>query len=210
MKMLGENEQPYSLREEFINHFPRKTIEDLQLMEEDGCFICLATVGGIVKNEIWWFRLRLDVGDITERAEFIVFDYDAFFLLSKTCASMVGDAIVYEFNMLIGKELLFKVEVKEDQEFKWDDSFKVKKVCSDESIIREFKEDSSVKTPEKSMFKTSLTEVPGEGSAADASAGSSNVAMCLAPQKRKGAPRGDRAAASKKKALGRPVKIEKE
>ncbi|KAJ1377202.1 hypothetical protein SESBI_49122, partial [Sesbania bispinosa] len=235
IKMIGENDRPYSLREEFINHFPRKSIEDLQLMEEDGSFICLASVGEIVKNDMWWynackchkavtydddtntyycagcevnvsdvtprFRLRLDVNDITEKAEFVIFDHDASFLLSKTCSSMVGDAL----------ELLFKVEVKEDRAFKWDDSFKVKKVCSDEAIIKEFKEESSIKTPEKSTFKTTLTELPGEKLSAEGavdchvvidlsvvcnggeltpnSAGEcSNVAARLAPQKRKAVP----------------------
>ncbi|KAJ1377589.1 hypothetical protein SESBI_48730 [Sesbania bispinosa] len=258
IQMIGENDRPYSLREEFINHFPRKGIEDLQLMEEDGLFICLASVGGIVKNDMWWynackchkavtydddtntyycvgcevnvsdvtprFRLRLDVNDITERAEFVIFDHNASFLLSKTS----------DFDVLIGKELLFKVEVKEDRAFKWDDSFKVKKLCSDEAIIKEFKEESPIKIPEKSTFKTTLTELPGEKLSAEGaadchvvidlsvvcnggeltpnSAGEcSNVAACLEPQKRKAVPvpRGERASISKKKGLGRPMKIEK-
>ncbi|KAJ1380651.1 hypothetical protein SESBI_45839 [Sesbania bispinosa] len=259
--------------EEFINHFPRKTIEDLQLMKEDGTFIFLANVDGIVKNDMWWyqackcqkavnydddtytyycagceanvadvtprFRLRLDVSDITEKAEFVIFDYDASFLLSKTCASMVGDALFPslqypdDFNVLIGKEVLFKVEVKEDRAFKWDDSFKIKKVCTDEDIIKEFKQDFSIKTPEKSTFKTSLSEQPGEELPAEGggdvstvidlidvcnggewnpiSAGdSSNVAACLAPQKRKATSQVERAPINKKKGLGKPVKVEKE
>ncbi|KAJ1390324.1 hypothetical protein SESBI_37539 [Sesbania bispinosa] len=246
MKVIGENERPYSLREEFLSHFTRKTVEDLQLMKENEmwwynackchkavtydddsenyyCAWCEANVSDVTPR----FRLRLDVGDITERAEFIIFDYDASFLLSKTCASMVGDAVI-SLTCLLARNCCLRWRLK-DRAFKWDDSFKVKKVCSDEGIIREFKEESSVKTPEK----TSLTEVPGEGSAADAIAdcsvvidlgdvctggeltpisagGSSNAAMCLAPQKRKGVPRGDRAALSKQKALGRPVKVEKE
>ncbi|KAJ1386803.1 hypothetical protein SESBI_40494 [Sesbania bispinosa] len=252
IKTIGENDHPYSLREEFISHFPRKTIEDLQLMDEDGCFICLANVDGIVKNDYWWyqackchkavtydddtnkyyctgceanvsdvtprFRIRLDVSDITEKDEFVIFDYDAAFLLSKTCASMVGDALFPylhypdELNILIGKELLFKVEVKDDRAFKFDDSFKVKKICSNKDIIREFKEESSIKTPEKSTFKAPMSVLPGEelpveggpganividlgdmcdgGEITPISAGeSSNVAACMAPQKRKAASR---------------------
>ncbi|KAJ1389235.1 Nucleic acid-binding, OB-fold [Sesbania bispinosa] len=187
MKMIGGNDRPYTLREEFINHFPRKTIEDLQLMEEAVnydddtdtyyCVGCEANVTDVTPR----FRLRLDVSDITEKAEFVIFDYDASFLLCKTCASMVGDALFPslqypdDFNVLIGKEVLFKVKVKEDCAFKWDDSFKIKKVCTDEDIIKEFKQDFSIKTPEKSTFKTSLSEHPGEELPAEGGADASIV-----------------------------------
>ncbi|KAJ1380456.1 hypothetical protein SESBI_45989 [Sesbania bispinosa] len=241
MKVIGGNDRAYSLREEFITHFPRKTIEDLQLMEEDGYFICLANVEGILKNDSWWyqalFRIRLDVSDITERAHFVIFDHDAASLLSKTCASMVGDAMFPslhypdELDLLIGKELLFKVEVKDDRAFKFDDSFKVKKICSDEDIIREFKDDSSIKTPEESTFKPPMSVLPGEelpaeggpsanividlggglcddGEEASISAGeSSNVAPCVAPKKRKVGARVERPSVTKKRDLGSLLKL---
>ncbi|KAJ1383626.1 hypothetical protein SESBI_43223 [Sesbania bispinosa] len=112
-----------------------------------------------------WFTLRLEVFDVTKRAEFVLFDYDVALLLYKTCGSMIGDAQVpspeypEELNIVIGNELLFKVEFKDDRAFKFDDSFMVKKICCDENIIREFKEESSIKTPAMAKLKEPMFEV---------------------------------------------------
>ncbi|KAJ1390313.1 hypothetical protein SESBI_37528 [Sesbania bispinosa] len=64
-----------------------------------------------------------------------------------------------ELNIVIENELLFKVEVKDERAFKFDDSFKVKKICCDENIIPEFKEESSIKTPEMAKLKAPMSEV---------------------------------------------------
>ncbi|KAJ1410055.1 hypothetical protein SESBI_22291 [Sesbania bispinosa] len=127
------------------------------------------------KNHRSRSRLRLEVSDVIKRAEFVLFNYDPALLLSKTCASMVGDVQVpspeypEELNIVIGNELLFKVEVKDHCAFKFDDSFKVKKICCDENIITEFKEESSIKTPEMAKLKASMSEVFNDELAAEGS-----------------------------------------
>ncbi|KAJ1381660.1 hypothetical protein SESBI_44939 [Sesbania bispinosa] len=212
-----------------------------------GFFICLANVDGIVKNDPWWyhsckchkavkydedtdsyycadcetyvsdvtprFRLRLVVTDITEKAEFVVFDYDCASLLSKTCASMIREAKVPSLE--------------------YPDELNVKRICFDENIMNEFKEEGSIKTPEMSKFKAPMSELIDDGLADGGSADDtddiplidlyndgqitpksvgdcSNAAACLAPQKRKNASRIEHAATSKKRGQGKPIKIEKD
>ncbi|QCE11278.1 hypothetical protein DEO72_LG10g2511 [Vigna unguiculata] len=43
-----------------------------------------------------------------------------------------------EFDQLVDKSLLFKVESRNDQSFKLKQSFRVKKVCVDDDIIQKF------------------------------------------------------------------------
>ena len=49
------------------------------------------------------------------------------------------------------KSLLFKVKSRNDQTFKIEQSFRVKKVCFDDGIIDEFN-DSSMKSLVRTMF----------------------------------------------------------
>jgi len=57
-----------------------------------------------------------------------------------------------EFDQLVDKSLLFKVESRNDHTFKLEQSFRVKKVCVDDDIIQKFN-DSSMKSVVISNFK---------------------------------------------------------
>ncbi|KAJ1406482.1 hypothetical protein SESBI_25026 [Sesbania bispinosa] len=271
LKMIGHNY--YSPTEEFLIHFPRKSIEDLHITEEnqEGHFICLGSVQGTVKDDYWWYmackyhrsvnlndsgtyycsgyeafvsdvtpRLKLEVRDHSESAHFVLFDFEAASLLSMSCASIVGDAKVptldypSELDMLIGKELLFKVEVKAECAFKFDDSFKIRRTCDDDDIIQEFKNDGSIRTPEKIKLKGPVNEVfneddqhPGDSTKAseippvidlyDEAEMSpltveecSGAAACLAPQKRKSGPCTGRGALAKKSLYAKVLKVKKD
>ncbi|KAJ1383634.1 hypothetical protein SESBI_43231 [Sesbania bispinosa] len=271
LKMIGHNY--YSPTEEFLIHFPRKSIEDLHITEEEGHFICLGTVEGIVKDDHWWYmackchksvnlndsgtyycsgcvafvsdvtpryKLKLEVRDHSETAHFMLFDFDAASLLSMSCASIVGDAKVPtleyppKLDIVIGKELLFKVEVKAERAFKFDDSFKVKRTYDDDDIIQEFKSDGSIRTPKKMKLKGSVNEVldvedelPGDQAIAPeivpvielynesemsplSLEESSSAAACLAPQKRKPGPRAGRGGLAKKSLHPNVLKVEKD
>ncbi|KAJ1379350.1 hypothetical protein SESBI_46982 [Sesbania bispinosa] len=240
---------------------------------EEGHFICLGTIEGIVKDDHWWYiackchkfvnlndsgtyycsgcvafvsdvtpryKLKLEVRDHSETAHFMLFDFDAASLLSMSCASIVGDAKVPtleyppELDIVIGKELLFKVEVKAERAFKFDDSFKVKRTCDDDDIIQEFKSDGSIRTPEKMKLKGSVNEVldvedelPGDQAIAPeivpvielynesemsplSLEESSSAATCLAPQKRKPGPRAGRGGLAKKSLHPKVLKVEKD
>lgn len=50
---------------------------------------------------------------------------------------------------IVGKEFLFKVEKSADHGVKYDDSFKVKKICDVSFVIEAFKNLRSVQTPKK-------------------------------------------------------------
>ncbi|KAJ1394862.1 Nucleic acid-binding, OB-fold [Sesbania bispinosa] len=242
LKMIGYNY--YSPTEEFLIHFPRKSIEDLHMTEEEGHFIFLGCVEGIVKDDYWWYmackchryRMKLEVRDHNETAHFVLFDFEAASLLSKSYASIVGDAKVptldypVDLDILIGKELLFKVEVKVDRAFKFDDSFKIQRTCDDDDIIREFKNEGSIRTPEKLKLKAPVNELFNEDDVqpGDETKGSefipvidlyneaemsplsieecSSVAACLAPKKRKAR----RGAVAKKNVHAKVLKVEKD
>jgi len=59
--------------------------------------------------------------------------------------------LLKEFAELVDKSLLFKVKSRNDQTFKIEQSFRVKKVCFDDGIIDEFN-DSSMKSLVRTMF----------------------------------------------------------
>ncbi|QCE03984.1 hypothetical protein DEO72_LG8g2016 [Vigna unguiculata] len=67
-------------------------------------------------------------------------------MLKKSCSDIldlqdkntVAGNLPKEFEVLIDKTYLFKVECKNDYNSKFDQSFKVKKVCMDEKFIESF------------------------------------------------------------------------
>lgn len=48
---------------------------------------------------------------------------------------------------IIGRELLFKVVKSMDHGTRFDDSYKVKKICADNAVVESFSDTSSVLTP---------------------------------------------------------------
>ncbi|QCD87498.1 replication factor A1 [Vigna unguiculata] len=92
------------------------------------------------------FKLKLRVIDATDSTTFVVFDRDASAMLKKSCSDILdlqdkntaaGD-LPKEFEVLIDKTYLFKVECKNDYNTKFEQSFRVKKVCMDEKVIESF------------------------------------------------------------------------
>lgn len=53
---------------------------------------------------------------------------------------------------IIGSEMLFKVEKSDDRPEKFDESFKVKKICTDLAVIEAFNDESKVQTPHKVLY----------------------------------------------------------
>ncbi|KAJ1390732.1 hypothetical protein SESBI_37243 [Sesbania bispinosa] len=51
---LDDDIQSLSMKDEFLNSFPRKNLEELQTCEEDGFFVVLATVLSIIDDH-WWY-----------------------------------------------------------------------------------------------------------------------------------------------------------
>ncbi|KAJ1398871.1 Nucleic acid-binding, OB-fold [Sesbania bispinosa] len=241
LRMIGD--LSFSMTDEFLSYFTRKT---------EGNFIFLATVDAIVKYSFWWcsckcykyvkldegtntyyctgckthvseviprYKLKLEVNDGIEKANFV---------LSRNHLMNIQ-----ELNKLIGNGYLIKVEVKDDRAFRFDDSFKVKRVCQDKEIIRGFKDDALIKTPEMFKLKEPVVQdlddgvLGGESENVDKCAGlaelyndhefrssslgeSSNASACLPPQKRKNQSRATALALSKKRGIPKTIKIEKD
>ncbi|QCE00615.1 Replication factor A [Vigna unguiculata] len=99
------------------------------------------------------YRIKVRVIDSSDSTTFVLFDRDATTLFKKTCADMLESHdkmngcgnFPKEFEELVNKSLLFKVESRNDQNFKFEQSFRVKKVCLDDDIIQKFN-DSSFKS----------------------------------------------------------------
>ncbi|XP_057428167.1 uncharacterized protein LOC130721389 isoform X2 [Lotus japonicus] len=199
-----------TLEEEFLTLYPRKGIKDLNETEENGVFIVLAQIGGLLDGEKWWysacgchravttedgmiycggcrrtvlsvtprFRLKLEVDDGGDSAIFVMFDTDSQQLLGKTCKELVvtskgkySHEYPHEIRSIVGTELLFKVEKSPDHGTKFDESFKIKKICADRAVIEAFKDESKIQTPHKMIkrggshvFNGSTVESVGDDS----------------------------------------------
>ncbi|QCE11106.1 Replication factor A [Vigna unguiculata] len=156
-----------SLEEDFIKLHPRCSIEGLKDFKQESTYVVKATIKHVLDHDDWWyiaciynkakcnkhvikvtprFKLRLRVIDATDSTTFVVFDRDASAMLKKSCSDILDlqdkntDAgnLPKEFEVLIDKTYLFKVECKNDYNSKFEQSFRVKKVCMDEKIIESF------------------------------------------------------------------------
>ncbi|PNX96280.1 hypothetical protein L195_g019483 [Trifolium pratense] len=87
--------------------------------------------------------------DDTYSATFVVFDKEASGIFNMSCADMLklGDITTGERivppqidDTLVNQTWLFKVEAKPSQNPRFEQSFRVRKICTDESIIKQFKD----------------------------------------------------------------------
>ncbi|XP_027927586.1 uncharacterized protein LOC114184476 [Vigna unguiculata] len=143
LTQLGQSSK-VSLEEDFIKLHPRCSIEGLKDFKQESTFVVKATIKHVLDHDDWWytacicnkavysdskmFKLTLRVIDATDSTTFVVFDRDN---------TDVGN-LPKEFEVLIDKTYLFKVECKNDYNSKFEQSFRVKKVCMDEKIIESF------------------------------------------------------------------------
>ncbi|XP_045799478.1 replication protein A 70 kDa DNA-binding subunit-like [Trifolium pratense] len=91
------------------------------------------------------FRVKLVVNDGTAEGVFVVFDGDMSSLVGKCCPDLVAaakarnrDYCPPELDLLKGKRLLFKVEKVSYGVPRFDGSFRVKRICSNLSIVKAF------------------------------------------------------------------------
>ncbi|CAJ2651840.1 unnamed protein product [Trifolium pratense] len=95
------------------------------------------------------FCVKVRVMDDTDSAIFVIFDKEASSIFNMSCADMVrngenndGERIVPPQidETLIDQTWLFKVEAKPFQNPRFEQSFRVRKICTDEGIIKQFKD----------------------------------------------------------------------
>ncbi|MCI24148.1 ATP-dependent DNA helicase PIF1, partial [Trifolium medium] len=94
------------------------------------------------------FCLKLRVMDNTDMATFVVFDKDASSLFNISAADMIHQA---QRNAVVGvvppqiidmleSTWLFKVETKPSSNPRFEQSFRVRKICTDRDIIKMFRD----------------------------------------------------------------------
>ncbi|KAJ1391359.1 hypothetical protein SESBI_36750 [Sesbania bispinosa] len=135
------------------------------------------------------FKLKLEVYDGEDTAAFVLFDSDSEMLLGRSCAAMLSDLkdnppddVSYLFDDIAGKEVLFKVEKPSDYAFKFDDSFRVKKICCDTSVINEFKDENAVVTPDARVLRVpfpNLDDIPQDDGGRGAIPGEESKDTCV-------------------------------
>ncbi|XP_027916000.1 uncharacterized protein LOC114175441 [Vigna unguiculata] len=159
----------HTVEEEFLTLTPRTTIQGLKDCKEVTTYILLGTIKHILGEDDWWYtaclcnkavypdskiyRIKIRVIDSSNPTTFMLFDRDATTIFKKSCADMLethdkmnaSGNLPKEFDQLVDKSLLFKVESRNDHTFKLEQSFRVKKVCVDDDIIQKFN-DSSMKS----------------------------------------------------------------
>ncbi|KAJ1407200.1 hypothetical protein SESBI_24521 [Sesbania bispinosa] len=188
---ISDRSRHVSIKEEFLSIFPKKTIGQLHLTHEDGCFIVMGIIEEVILEENWWyfaclcmkalsfdlgvpycrdckkvvfemnprFKLKIVVSDGVDCVQLIMFDAECYSLLNKYCRELLteikghpSETYPPEIMELIGMEFLFKVESNEESLFQFDDSYRVKRVCFDKSIIEEYKGGIDEETPLKLKF----------------------------------------------------------
>ncbi|ESW33865.1 hypothetical protein PHAVU_001G105000 [Phaseolus vulgaris] len=157
-----------NVEDEFISFIHRNTIQGLKdstikhIVANDDWWYTACLCGKVVYPDSKMFfcekcnkhvikvqqryKLKVRVIDKTDSTTFILFDRDATTLINKSCAELFeshdknGDSGVLpkEFDLLIDKVVLFKVGCVKDQSLRFDQSFRVKKVCIDDTTIQRF------------------------------------------------------------------------
>ncbi|RHN42191.1 putative nucleic acid-binding protein [Medicago truncatula] len=100
-----------------------------------------------VKKVFSRYCLRVRAIDHTDCATLVIFDKEATALFNKSCVDMLAEHGVAvseghlppEIAGIIGKTFLFKVETKVDQNPRFEQSFRVRKICAMPDVINEFK-----------------------------------------------------------------------
>ncbi|XP_058731997.1 uncharacterized protein LOC131603620 [Vicia villosa] len=85
------------------------------------------------------YRVKLRVIDETDSATFVLFDRDCCLLTNKTCSDLIEEMdreleppiVPKVIGDLVEQTFLFKIDVKNDVNSNFEQSFRVKKVCAD-------------------------------------------------------------------------------
>ncbi|KAJ1429769.1 Nucleic acid-binding, OB-fold [Sesbania bispinosa] len=113
------------------------------------------------------YKVKILVSDGEDCAHLLMWDSECYSLLKKSCREMLsdlkgGESGPYPDDMLswVDKEMLFRIERKGESTFGYDESFPVRRICFDTSLISEFKDIANDETPLKLKFAPPFTKVP--------------------------------------------------
>ncbi|KAJ1426976.1 Nucleic acid-binding, OB-fold [Sesbania bispinosa] len=189
IRTISETRRPSSMKDDFLKLYPKRTLEQLHQMEEviedvfwwymarpcmksvsydDGvpfCDDCGVYVIGLTPR----FKLKIEVSDAIDTAQLILFDSECYAMLHKSCHDMLDEMKSVkncdhplDISNLVGSEFLFRVERKNHASFTFEECFRVKRVCSDPSIIADYKIGMDEETPLKLKFAPSFTKIIDE------------------------------------------------
>ncbi|XP_057425819.1 replication protein A 70 kDa DNA-binding subunit C-like [Lotus japonicus] len=136
------------------------------VMNENGhyyCSGCFRLVNYVAPR----FRIKLQVSDGVDSADFVMPDSIAENLLKKTCSQMLNEvedpnctrATTVMQEGLVGRDLLFKVEKNLVNVYNFEDPYTVKRVCDDFDLMEVFMANSSVETLIMAKFPSSFSEL---------------------------------------------------
>ncbi|PNX95898.1 replication factor A protein [Trifolium pratense] len=97
------------------------------------------------------FCIKVRVMDHTDSATLVIFDKDASLILNMSCADLIqgiqgtgagagGGELPPQIEGMVEKTWLFKVEAKPSHNPRFDTSYRVRKICTDNAIIKQFKD----------------------------------------------------------------------
>ncbi|QCD96690.1 hypothetical protein DEO72_LG6g1398 [Vigna unguiculata] len=128
----------HTVEEDFLTLTPRTTIQGLKDCKEFG------TIKHILGDDDWWYTACVCNKDVYPDSKmFFLREVDATILFKKTCADMLdthdkinaSGNLPKKFDQLVDKSLLFKVESRNDQTFKLEQSFRMKKFGTIKHIL---------------------------------------------------------------------------
>ncbi|KAJ1404934.1 hypothetical protein SESBI_26229 [Sesbania bispinosa] len=175
---ISDRGRPASIKDEFLKLYPRKFVSDLLHTNEDGCFIILATIDEVLQDSLWWYMACKCMKAVSyddnvpycEDCDVYVYDstprYKVKMVVSDGSDSYNWSSPYPSAIMnLIGNEFLFRVEVKDDAIFLFDECFRVRRVSAEPNHIQEYSERVDEETPLELQFAPTFSKiVTSEGS----------------------------------------------
>lgn len=131
------------------------------LVRDSGAYYCKDCITHVY-HMVPRFRVKLHVNDGTDDAVFVLFDNDMRHLLDIQCSVLVAAAkgenagfYPSEMDGLSGARVLFKVEKCTPSTIMFDESYRVKRVCTDPAIVKAYALEGVYNTPAKAISQTS-------------------------------------------------------
>ncbi|XP_068480801.1 replication factor A protein 1-like [Phaseolus vulgaris] len=140
--------------DEFLQTSTGTTIAGLKDCREVNTFIVLCTIKHVVDNDDWWYTACICNKAVYPDSKMFFCEKcnkhimkvtfrEANSLLNKSCAEILethdkNGNLPKEFADILEKKVLFKVDSKTDTGFRFEQTFRVKKICMDEDIIERF------------------------------------------------------------------------
>ncbi|XP_057426380.1 uncharacterized protein LOC130719788 [Lotus japonicus] len=145
---------------------PKKTIPQLLESKEKGTFVVHAWILALLKNSNW-YSFKVQVCDGSDNTIFVLNDHDAMHLINVPCEELMRSEEVKPSSeipplleeILVGKELLFKIRAGFGMTYNRQQTYEVLKICDDSHVIKMFRSGNFFSTPMEAKFAPSFTQL---------------------------------------------------